>query len=845
MPGNNPITLLSLRAFIGNGYHHFKFIFPQVKSTIMKKQNKPLRFILLLLIALLLQCRPHTAFAQNEQNIWAFGYRMGMDFNNPTPAFYPNQILPGDGGCASICNASGQMLFYTNGYWIWNRDNELLPEFTNGVSGYSSPVSPNIGYPPLTGWTGGMSTQSTAIAGMPAHPGRYFVFTLSESGQLSYTQVDMALHAGKGGIVTGMKGIYMDASLAEKLTVVKGCNSIWLIVRAKNSNQYKAYEINDTGIALTPVVSICGSLPLPWYRCGVIKFSPDGTKMAAACNDANNSRGGLELYDFNPQSGMLSNAAVLDSSSTTGYYYGACFSPDSKVLYATTCSFSIGTIFNTGKVHQFNCSLPTAAAIAASNTVVYNNPVYDGDVLGDLKRAPDGKIYFGGGNAFLSSINNPNVTGAACNPQSNVLALPSDNRERCLPNDIVLLSPPDSITARKQTAICFKQNAILQADTGKRYVWDNGSTNRTRNIDTEGLYIVHYINLDCQYETDSIFVRFIPLPSLYSNSYSCPDQKQGRALVQQPVNDTNTFEYQWKDINGSVLKDRISNHGDTLTNVDTGLHYVQITTASGCDTTLSFTIQSLPKPESDFTYDSIACKGTPVSFVNTSSTDALVSKWYFGDGNFSNLQSTDYAYGQTGDYTVTLITTNIEGCSDTIQKEMEVKGLDLQLYTDRDWVDRGEQVRLSTSANETYTIFAWGPSYLCPEQTVFSQTITMDTTQTIWVNGISGYGCKDKASVQINVRPVIMVPSAFSPNGDGLNDRFGITNTGNVFIRAFEVYNRYGQQVFSAFGSAALQGWDGTFKGQLQDMGVYYYLVTADTKENKNITLKGDVTLIR
>ena len=86
-----------------------------------------------------------------------------------------------------------------------------------------------------------------------------------------------------------------------------------------------------------------------------------------------------------------------DSSSTKGYYYGACFSPDGTKLYASTSSFGIGSTMYYGKVRQFNLSLTSLPAIIASNTIVFNDLVNQLDNLGDLKRGKNGKIYFGSG----------------------------------------------------------------------------------------------------------------------------------------------------------------------------------------------------------------------------------------------------------------------------------------------------------------------------------------------------------------------------------------------------------------------------------------------------------------
>lgn len=797
------------------------------------------------------------ASGQYEQHVWAFGSGAGLDFNTSIPVPVASNLFPGLEGCASICDAGGRLLFYSNGYWVWDGDHYLMPQLTAGVGGYTGPSSGGPGYPPLMTWTGEEATQAAAICGMPAHPGKYYLFSLNSIGRLFYTQIDMSLHGGKGDIVPGKKGIYLDGGLAEKMTVVKGCNNIWLIVRSLTVNAYKAYEINDTGIVPVPVLSYTGLLPSSSYRCGVIKFSPDGTKMAAACNlphmpSSAGIAGGLELYDFDPFTGKISNARLLDSSDTLGNYYGACFSPDGSKLYASTSSMAYGNIFYYGKVRQFDLSSGALPAIVASNTVVFTDVVYHAGNTGDLKRGPDGKIWFGSGGAYppynpiyMHVINFPNLAGAACGMTPNAIAMLGGGRwtYRGLPNDIALIDAPDTVSSSKNITVCFKDSLLLAADSGKRHRWQDGTPGNTITARAGGQYIVSFINTSCQYETDTYRVHFVPVPVAGSAGYSCPGSGQGTVWVRPYNSDTSTIIYTWKDARGSILRQHTGNEGDTLRGLDTGSYIVQISTPSGCDTTLQLSVLPMPVPQAAIIADETGCKDVPLSF--SGSTDAPVWEWQFGDGAASDELNPQHTYPQPGNYTVIFTATSIEGCSATAIKEITVKTLDIQLISDKALVSRGETVHLQTSATEPYTIITWSPAYLFPDQTGLSQTVTMDTTHTFTVTGHDAFGCAGEASVQVSVRAEVTMPDAFSPNNDGVNDRFRPVSTGYVYVHYFRIYNRYGQLVYAANGAQALQGWDGTFNGELQDVNTYYYQISAGTKEGKTLTLKGDVSLLR
>lgn len=89
------------------------------------------------------------------------------------------------------------------------------------------------------------------------------------------------------------------------------------------------------------------------------------------------------------------------------------------------------------------------------------------------------------------------------------------------------------------------------------------------------------------------------------------------------------------------------------------------------------------------------------------------------------------------------------------------------------------------------------------------------------------------------------IPNAFTPNKDGKNDIFKILYKGDIILKEFSIYNRYGQQVFTT--SSITEGWDGNFNGQEEELGVYYYYVRmiCGNYLDHEVMLKGDVTLIR
>lgn len=96
-----------------------------------------------------------------------------------------------------------------------------------------------------------------------------------------------------------------------------------------------------------------------------------------------------------------------------------------------------------------------------------------------------------------------------------------------------------------------------------------------------------------------------------------------------------------------------------------------------------------------------------------------------------------------------------------------------------------------------------------------------------------------------NTSSTLKIPNAFTPNGDGLNDVFKIVNVSNERVVDFRVFNRWGTIVYRSTDGDAAHGWDGNYKGQAQQTGVYGYLIRIAYPDGNIETYKGTVTLLR
>ncbi|QJX45847.1 hypothetical protein HMJ29_02395 [Hymenobacter taeanensis] len=330
-----------------------------------------LSLLLLLLLPAL------ASFAQREQSIWLFGQQAGLSF--PADGGAPTPLLTSKmttyEGSAVATNQQGQLLFYTNGEFVFNRQHQVMP---NGKKLMGS----------------NSSTQSALIVPDPGSGNVFYVFTVAAQGNgngLRYSTVDMTRDNGLGDVPRA--NALLITPVAEKLAAVRHQNGrdVWIVAHRWNSNAFVTFLVTADGVQGKPILSNVGSMHAGPGRnaIGAMKFSPDGKKLAVALwREANK----YEVFDFDRNTGKVSNAK---SFAPYPEAYGVEFSPDGSKLYGS----SNGEGGGEAQIFQFDLKTGKATVVGKSA----NRKV------GSLQRAPDGNIYVAReDNPYLGIIQNPN-----------------------------------------------------------------------------------------------------------------------------------------------------------------------------------------------------------------------------------------------------------------------------------------------------------------------------------------------------------------------------------------------------------------------------------------------------
>ncbi len=329
-------------------------------------------------------------FSQNESKKWYFGDGAGLDFNTNPPSILSVSSMTTLEGCASISNQNGALLFYTDGATIWSQNHSIM---ANG-SGLSA-----------VPWT---TSQPALIIKKPSSLSEYYVITNATSSGIYYSVVDMNLAAGMGSVtvknaLTPLSGI----PTTERLTGTRHCNGIdyWIITHDKDNNVYRALLLTPAGFSVSAVTSSIGtSFPLNTFIQGQIKISPNGKKLGNALHGVN---GGIELFDFDYSTGVITNSISLLSNQAI---YSCEFSPDGTKLYSTN--------YSSGHLFQWDLCAGSPFLIASSQFTVSCS------MCTSLQSSINGKIYIAQDQqTSLGVINSPNLQGPACSftPSSQTL----------------------------------------------------------------------------------------------------------------------------------------------------------------------------------------------------------------------------------------------------------------------------------------------------------------------------------------------------------------------------------------------------------------------------------------
>lgn len=450
------------------------------------------------------------------------------------------------------------------------------------------------------------------------------------------------------------------------------------------------------------------------------------------------------------------------------------------------------------------------------------------------------------------------------NPQGNLAAATYTvvvaDVNNCTASTTAVVGQPDQLMVVDSAydAFCFNSptgrvDAIVTGGTlGYTYIWSpNGETTSTISGVFAGLYQVTVT--DSKGCTASAAANVNQPSALTLNitagdvtQVKCPGDKNG-TISPKPSGGTQPYNYSATQDGANFFNPDPDN---VIRGLASGYYAVIANDAQGCtvvDTAF------VPAPLSDsyrVEADSTSCYGDNYNdgglhiFGNTIQNGPFSFGVDGGPMQFSG----DFYNLKAGNHTILAV--NSFGCDTTLQAVVPSPGEAFAEILPADTtLDLGENIQLSNNFSpyplSAITAYSWTPAMGlscidCPNPVATPYAKQTQYTLTITYNK----GCTVSATTNILVeggKPVY-IPNSFSPNGDGNNDLFQIYGVG-IKVVNLKVFNRWGELVYQT--NNQFSGWDGTFRGVMQNPGVFVYEADITYLNDKSDKVVGSITLIR
>ncbi len=355
-------------------------------------------------------------------NNWYFGFKAGLDFNTEPPTVLTNGQTQTYTGNATISDENGNLLFYSDGYKVWDKNHNVMP---NGAN--------------LEGAFGVM--QNILIIPYPEQLQLYYLFVIKviyDSNNkphynLLYSIIDMNLNNGNGDIDINNKDILLANDVINLTAAAKPDGTgYWMAVSTADKKIY-VFSINSVGINTTPIINPLSNPLKSLY--GEMRFSNNGKKFAITSYKINGvserDSSLLQIYDFNSSNGTISfDKQYLFSDAnninTNEKIISTIeFSPDNSKIYANYYQ-NVGS-----DLIQFDLNYATLEP----DTVYISG---QSEPFGGMRLAPNGKIYIiNEGTNTLNCIENPDNPASTCGFVLNAINLQTGKGEFSLPNTII------------------------------------------------------------------------------------------------------------------------------------------------------------------------------------------------------------------------------------------------------------------------------------------------------------------------------------------------------------------------------------------------------------------------
>jgi gliding motility-associated-like protein len=471
----------------------------------------------------------------------------------------------------------------------------------------------------------------------------------------------------------------------------------------------------------------------------------------------------------------------------------------------------------------------------------------------DVTPTPGASYQWSGPNGFNSNIQSPNINNAQMNMSGSYSVLVT-SASGCSGTSVVNINVLQAplLTAGNNGPLCTGDNALLNANGNGTFFWTgpNGFTSNQQNpainsanSSASGLYQVTLTgaNTCTALAGTQLVINPAPVFNIIGSDTLC----EGSSL-NLSVNAGSTCI--WTSPAGNT-QNSLTLLVNQVTQADAGTFSAVVSDAIGCTATQNFNLTVLNRPDASFSTSApTGCAPLCIDFTALDPTNIATYEWRRDGQTVSSQTNPSICFPVSGLYDIALTATAPNGCISTYELDDYIRLEQLPVadfITDKSEAYVTEPIIRFTNTSIGGSIFNWDFADGSTGQGEdVEHRFPLEGEYCVILTALTNAGCGDSKEICIKINPdfFIFIPTAFSPNGDGLNDKFEIKGSG-IDDFELEIFDRWGGRI--VVSTQEDQGWDGSVAGRLLPQGVYIYHLKIRSLTGLVKEFTGDFTITR